>query len=301
MTAPWRSVFGEAFLRRLERLHLAGKQVTVRARGTARRARTVGDGLEFADHRLYTPGDDTRFIDWPYYARMERLLLRAFHEHSESEVAILLDVSASMGADAGGAAGGKFDYARSIAAAVAYVGMSGFERVVLVPFADGLAGEFRAPRSREHILRVLEFLSQLSPAGPTRLGEAVRRFADRFGRVASVVVISDLLDAAEDLSGALGRLTAGGYGVSVLHVHTPRDVSPDLSGPLLLEHAETPDRAVVDATEAVREAYRQSWETARRQHARTCVGRGALYVPVRTDEPFERLVLVTLRRAGVLT
>ena len=123
--------FDEGFLARLERLHLAGKHVAARERGGSRRSRRVGDGLEFADHRAYAPGDDVRFIDWPYYARMEKLLLRLFHEHSESEVGILLDASGSM-APAGSRE--KFHYALRAAAALTFVAMGGLERVVIVPF-----------------------------------------------------------------------------------------------------------------------------------------------------------------------
>ncbi|MCK4601697.1 MAG: DUF58 domain-containing protein, partial [Phycisphaerae bacterium] len=112
--------FDEAFLARLERLHLIAKRMAARGPSGPRRSRRLGDGLEFADHRAYAPGDDIRFIDWPYYARMERLLLRLFHEHSESDVAILFDASASM---APGGVMEKFDYARRAAAALAYVAM----------------------------------------------------------------------------------------------------------------------------------------------------------------------------------
>src|SRR5512140_2366958 len=86
----------EDFLARLERLHLVAKHVASRWSAGQRRSHRMGDGLEFADHRDYAGGDDIRFIDWPFYARMEKLLLRLFHEHSESDVAIMLDASGSM-------------------------------------------------------------------------------------------------------------------------------------------------------------------------------------------------------------
>ena len=89
-------LFDKQFLARLQQLHLIAKRLTARGAGGARRSRRIGDGLEFADHRSYEAGDDIRFIDWPYYARMEKLLLRLFHQRNEADVIILLDVSASM-------------------------------------------------------------------------------------------------------------------------------------------------------------------------------------------------------------
>ncbi|RPI63335.1 MAG: DUF58 domain-containing protein, partial [Planctomycetaceae bacterium] len=83
MTKRSRHAFvDERFLARLERLALIAKRLAAQGVGP-RRSRRLGDGLEFADHRDYSPGDDPRFIDWPYYARMEKLLLRLFHEHGE--------------------------------------------------------------------------------------------------------------------------------------------------------------------------------------------------------------------------
>ena len=69
------ALFDEEFLAGLRRLHLIAKHVSARGGAGRRRSRRMGDGLEFADHRAYAPGDDIRFIDWPYFARMEKLLL----------------------------------------------------------------------------------------------------------------------------------------------------------------------------------------------------------------------------------
>jgi len=74
----------------------AGGALAARGSAGQRRSRRLGDGLEFADHRDYSAGDDVRFIDWPYYARMEKLLLRLFHEHSEGQITNRLDSSAPL-------------------------------------------------------------------------------------------------------------------------------------------------------------------------------------------------------------
>ena len=132
---PSKRLFGDEFLRRLQRLGLIAKRIRAVSAGPGqRRSRRLGDGLEFADHRAYAPGDDIRFLDWPYYARMERLLLRLFHEHSEGAVSLLLDSSASM--QLGELC--KFDYARRTAAALAYVAMASLDRVRVLPFAETL-------------------------------------------------------------------------------------------------------------------------------------------------------------------
>lgn len=287
----------EDFLARLERIRLAGKHVSARQLHGARRSRRVGDGLEFADHRAYCPGDDMRFVDWPYYARMEKLLLRLFHEHSESDVGILLDVSASM---APGGAMGKFDFARRAAAALTYVAMGNFERVWIVPFADEAAKPLRAGRNRAQIFRVLDFLAELSPGGTTRLGHCVKQFVRGHPQPGTLLIISDLLDCQEDLSDALARLGQSGCDVTMLHLYSQADADPQLSGSTVLQQAESDERLSLEITKDLLARYRDSWREFRTACERTCLARGVTYVPVDTDSPFERLVLFTLRQAGVL-
>jgi uncharacterized protein (DUF58 family) len=303
----------EGFLARLEHLHLIAKCLAARGHAGARRSRRLGDGLEFADHRDYFRGDDIRFIDWPYYARMEKLLLRLFHEHSEADVVILLDTSASM---APGGAMEKFNYARRAAAALAYVAMGSLERVILQPFAETLGEQMRSGRSRLHALEVLDFLARLAPSGRTMLGQCAARFAARqeTSAVGTAVIISDLMDCADQLSEALARLvrrTRGGLrqaqsalslskGVTVVHVYSPADESPCLAGPVLLHEAETGRRMTLNVTDDLVASYRRRFAEFGRACEHACLSRGAAYARAPTSVPFEHLVLHTLKRAGVL-
>jgi len=292
----------EGFLSRLERLHLIAKRLAARGHAGARRSQRLGDGLEFADHRDYVRGDDIRFIDWPYYARMEKLLLRMFHEHSEADVVIMLDTSASM------AAGGemqKFNYARRAAAALAYVAMGSLERVILQPFTDSLADAMRSGRSRLHVLEVLEFLAGLTPGGRTSLADCAARFAARqassaAGSAGTAVIISDLMDCRDDLTRAVSRLAQRGCDVTVLHIYSAADESPSLRGAVLLQQAETDERMALNVTDAVVRSYGHRFAEFRRSCEHVCLSRGATYAAAPTYVPFEHLVLHTLKRAGVL-
>lgn len=311
----------EEFLGRLQRLHLLAKHLTARGPAGMRRSRRIGDGLEFADHRSYAPGDDIRFIDWPYYARMEKLLLRLFHQRSEADVAILLDVSGSMAPGGAREAGGagpskasaasaaymgdatymeKFNHARRLAAALAFIAMGGLERVIVQPFASHLAEPLRTGRNRGRILEVLDFLAGLSPGGRTDLGRCTDRFARQAQGPATVLLVSDLLDCGEGLSDALAHLRAGGHETTVLHVYSPADARPGLAGAVLLRHAESDGALTLHITEDVRRSYRQRWGEFQGALERTAVARGATYVAAPTDAPLEDLVLRALRRAGVL-
>lgn len=289
--------FDADFLNRLDRLRLIAKGLSGRSSSAVRRSRRLADGLQFVDHRDYTGGDDSRFIDWPYFARMEKLLVRLFHEHSESDVTILLDTSASMAPDGQSE---KFDFARRTTAALAYVAMAGFVRVRVQTFANHLGESVSTGRNRAQILEVLDFLADLQTGERTLPVRCIQQFVRSHTRPGTVLIISDLLDCRDQLSDALARLRLSGHDVTVLHVISPHDASPTLEGAMLLRQAEGDNRLTVNVSEDLLESYRLQWDEFCQDCRTICLSQKALYQPLATDVPFERLILSALQSAGVV-
>ena len=124
--------FEDDFLKKLEYLHVVSKRAFAGQNRADRLTPKRGRGLEFADHRQYTPGDDFRHIDWKAYKRLNRLLLRLFDEERDLPIYLMLDASRSMAEPA------KFDMARRIAAALCYIGLAHLDRLTILPFGRGL-------------------------------------------------------------------------------------------------------------------------------------------------------------------
>src|SRR6476660_3846535 len=177
--------FEDDFLKKLEYLHVVSKRAFAGQNRADPLARKRGRGLEFADHRGYTPGDDFRQIDWKAYQRLNRLLLRLFDEEQDLPIYLFIDASQSMAEDA------KFDQARRIAAALCYVGLAHLDRVMILPFGGELGHESVPGRGKGRIFRVFDMLERLDAAGPTDLRESCKGFAVRGRRRGLVVVISD--------------------------------------------------------------------------------------------------------------
>src|SRR4026208_1919823 len=124
--------FDDQFLKKLEYLHVVSKRAFAGHNRADRLTPTRGRGIEFADHRPYSAGDDFRHIDWKAYKRLNRLLLRLFDEEQDLPIYLLVDTSRSMAEEI------KFDQARRIAAALCYIGLAHLDRVSIVPFGDAL-------------------------------------------------------------------------------------------------------------------------------------------------------------------
>ena len=60
-------LFDDEFQRKLEMLALVSRRVFAGRMRAERRSRKTGSGIEFADHRDYTRGDDLRYLDWAAY------------------------------------------------------------------------------------------------------------------------------------------------------------------------------------------------------------------------------------------
>jgi len=285
--------FDDQFLKKLEYLHVVSKRAFAGHNRADRLTPTRGRGLEFADHRPYTAGDDFRHIDWKAYKRLNRLLLRLFDEERDLPIYLMLDVSRSM------AEPSKFDMARRIAAALCYVGLAHLDKVTILPFGAGLARESAAGRGKGRIFRIFEQLEQLEPAGQTDLRESFKEFASRPRQTGLAVVISDFLDAG-GFDGSLKILRTGGHDVFVVHITSERDRDPGALGEVRCLDAETGETRDIEITPRLAAAYRKAWDTHAAELQRFCGRYGIGYVRADAERPFEEIVLTAFRQGRFL-
>src|SRR4051812_9644203 len=184
-------LFDSDFLQKLEYLSLISRRVFRGQLLAQRRTMQLGGGIEFADHREYTPGDDFRYLDWNVYARHDELLLKRFQEEEDLHVYVLIDCSASMGFGTPP----KFDFARRVAAALAYIALADLDRVAIVAFAGDIVADLPLTRGKARILSLLKFLENLEPQGTvTDLARVVKGFVRRTQRRGLALLVSDLYD-----------------------------------------------------------------------------------------------------------
>jgi uncharacterized protein (DUF58 family) len=55
-----------------------------------------GNGLQFKEHRVYSQGDEIRFIDWKLYAKTGESFVKTFEEERNIEITVILDASPTM-------------------------------------------------------------------------------------------------------------------------------------------------------------------------------------------------------------
>lgn len=288
-------LFDEAFLARLSYLEIVAKRAFRGSQRGERRSRKLGAGVEFADYRRYSPGDDFRHIDWNVFSRLGKLLLRLYEEEEDLTVHVLVDVSASMGVGDGA----RFDQARRLAAALSYVALANLDRVSVVPFADGVSARLLPVRGKAQVFRILDFLRQLEPGGTTAMGESLATVVQQSARRGLAVVLSDFY-ASDGYEDALNLLRYHRFEPLVIHLTDKRELSPRLRGDLQLVDCETEEIREVTVTPALLATYRQAHEDWRRELELFCTERHMPYFQAPVHVPFDELVLSLFRAGGFL-
>ena len=289
-------LFDANFLKQLEYLSLISRRVFRGSLLAQRRTKQLGGGIEFADHREYTAGDDFRYLDWNVYARHGDLLLKRFQEEEDLHVYLLLDCSRSM-------AFGKppkFDLARQVTAALAYIALADLDRIAVVAFSDQIVSDFPLTRGKARILSLLRFLEALpSPGTDTDLARVATGFVHRNQRRGLAIVVSDLFDPAGFERG-LDILRHRQYEPHVIQIHDPSEANPPLLGDVELVDVETESARKVTVTEKNLRTYRKLFEEYHQAVLRYCRTYGMGCTQTNTTVRFDDLILRMMRTAGAV-
>lgn len=285
-----------AFLEKLERLAIRWQKSLPGLIGGHNMSRFAGPGQEFLDHRHFHQGDDLRAVNWRAYLRLDKLFLKMFQTEPRVPVRILLDISNSMTTGGGTP---KFDYARQLAAALAYIALLRLEFISLQPFSDRLGDPLALGGGRQRFQPAARFLSQLSPGGRTDFLQVVRNFSARYPQRGIAIVISDFLDDA-DHNKALQYLADFGHELLLVQVWGDEDRNPPWQGELDLEDAETGKRIQLNFDDRAREAYTEEFDKHAQGLRSLALRNGGRYVGVPTSVPVEEVLFSSLVRVGAL-
>jgi uncharacterized protein (DUF58 family) len=242
----------------------------------------LGEGVELADIREYTPGDDVRTIDWNVTARTGHPHVRVYDADREATALVVVDRSASMAF--GTAAQTKEALVRDLVAAVAVLVLRRGDRIGGLAFADEPITGLRPAGGKKAALRLVQLVHDTTPKERThsRLDLALEE-AGRIARRRSIVVVaSDWLDAGA-WEQPLRRLTLR-HEVIAAEIRDPREGELPNVGPIVLEDPETGRQLEIDTSRtATRDAFASAVEKQRAERAAALIGAGASHLVVSTD------------------
>ena len=199
-TNPSYLTLDPAALDRFGRLELLARLVVEGVMSGLHKSPFKGFSVEFAEHRHYGPGDEIRHIDWRAFGKTDRYYVKEFEEETNLKAYLVVDTSGSMGY--AGQTMSKFEYARQLAAALAYLMISQRDAVGLITFDSAIRSMIPALSAPSHFSVLCKSLSDARVGGETPLSGILHGLAERIRRRGLVIVMSDGFDKLDELTNA---------------------------------------------------------------------------------------------------
>lgn len=212
----------------IENLELLAKQVVEGFIIGLHKSPFHGFSVEFAEHRLYNPGESTKHMDWKVYARTGKMFVKRYEEETNLRCQIVIDASSSMYFPKDEP--GKMNKLRfSIYSAAALFNLLKRQRDAagLSIFTDEVKVNTGAKSSTKHIQLMYTQLENVLNQSPlnvkTNAAKCLHEIADTVHRRSMIIIFSDMFDnidtkSADDLFAALQHLKYNKHEVILFHV-----------------------------------------------------------------------------------
>lgn len=200
---------------RLGRLEFLAKQAVEGFITGMHKSPFHGFSVEFAEHRLYNPGESTKHIDWKLYARSDKMFIKRYEEETNLRCQIVIDSSSSMRYPSQASLAddhtNKLKFSALSASALIELLRRQRDAVGLSLFADDLFTHTPTKSSRAHhrlLFHNLEELVDNPPSTPrgTSAIPSLHEIAESTHRRSLIIIFSDMLDRSEDLEATIDAL-----------------------------------------------------------------------------------------------
>ncbi|MEX2173107.1 MAG: DUF58 domain-containing protein [Pirellulaceae bacterium] len=273
-------------LDRIKRLDVRARLVVEGFINGQHRSPYHGFAVEFATHREYAPGDDTRHIDWKVWSKTDRLYIKEYEEETNLKCTILLDCSKSMRYDE---TWSKFDYAATGAASLAYLLQQQQDAVGLVTFNTKVQKNLPASSHPNHLKLMLHELQETTADDKTDVAQVFPELARQTRRRGLIVLFSDLFLDIATLAESLKQFRLRRHEVIVFHVMHDDELTFPFQDNTLFKGLESPVQLHAEPR-ALRRSYLEAVEKFLGQVRTTCASAGVDYVLMNTKEPLDAVL-----------
>jgi len=218
-----RELIDDRAMQRISKLRLVARTVVQSFITGQHRSVYKGFSVEFAQHRQYVRGDELRHIDWKVFAKSDRLFVKQYEEETNLRATIVLDASGSMLYK--GAGEQKFEFARKLAASLAYLTVGQCDSVGLVTFDTEVRSHIPARSTSGHLNTLLNVLAETEPKGETNLAPILQNLSAQLKRRGLVIILSDFFSPIEDLAKALGHFHHKRHEVILFQILDPNEIT----------------------------------------------------------------------------
>jgi len=280
-----KDILDPAVLARISNLTLRARTVVEGVLSGLHRSPHHGSSVEFVEHKEYSPGDELKHVDWKVLGRSDKYYVKQFEEETNLKCHLILDTSGSMGYASGDVS--KFEYARTLAASLAYLMLKQGDSVGIVTFADRTV-QHVPPRSKSsHLQAVVELLEKAAPAGKTGLANTLGELAERMRRRSLLIVLSDLFDTTDRVLGSLKQFRHRRHELILFHILDTAEIEFPFNRLTLFRSMEDSRRVLSDAAR-IGQRYRDEVAAFIERYRSECLSDQIDYQLINTAQPLDQ-------------
>jgi uncharacterized protein (DUF58 family) len=260
-----------------------------------------GISVEFAQHRPYVAGDDTRHVDWKVLAKTDRIYLKQYLEETNLHLICIVDASESMGYGSVGEARRhegtearrdgeqvwtKYDHATAIAASLSYMAIQQQDSVGLAIFDNELKRYFKPSNSPGQWKIVVNELQQVPRVKKTNTGRILDQLAEKLNHRSLIVILSDFFDDLESIKQGLRHLRYKKHEMMVFQILDPMEIEFPFEDVTLFKGLEEMGELLTEPR-ALREGYLEQLAMFTEQLKKMCRGMHIDYARMNSSESLD--------------
>ncbi len=243
-----------------------------------------GFSVEFAQHRQYVQGDEIRRLDWKVFGKTDRFYVREFEEETNLRATILLDLSGSMAY--GGTSTTKAEYAKRLAAALAYLMLQQRDTVGLVTFDAKLRRYIPQRSGVAHLRVMLDELQSSQPGGETELATVFQGLVPRIHRRGLLIILSDCFGEVKDLISALAHFRHARHEILLFQILDRDEVEFSFKQWTKFESLEQAENHRLIEPAQFRASYLENLARFQKELTDGCHRHRIDLLPIMTDKPY---------------
>jgi len=247
-----------------------------------------GFSVEFSEHRPYGYGDEIKYIDWKLWGKTDRFYIKQFEEETNLKCHLILDKSSSMNFSSTNIT--KFDYSKSLAAALTYLMIKQQDAIGLTTFDEKIDISITPKSKMSHLNLLLKTMHNAKPGGETNVSLLLHTLAESIQKRGLIILISDLLDNQEDVVKGLRHFRYKGHEVIIFHIIDPKEKDLNYNQNINFIDLEN-DKNIITDSRLIRKKYNKAFKDFCNYYDLQCSRNKIDYVQISTEDSLDKSLM----------
>ena len=247
-----------------------------------------GFSVEFSEHRPYGFGDEIKYIDWKLWGKTDRFYIKQFEEETNLSCHLILDKSLSMNFGSDNLT--KFQYSKSISAALSYLMIKQQDAVGLTIFDEKINTTIKPKSKISHLNLLLKTMHNSSTGGETNISSLLHGLAESINKKGLIILVSDLLDDEHKVMESLRHFRYKGHEIIVFHIVDPKEKDLDFNQNMNFIDLESNYNIIADSR-LIKENYNKAFKKFSDYYKNECLRDKIDYNLVSTSDSLDKTLL----------